>query len=75
MSARDELYNELRQWCSKTEVEWITAALDAYRVEILREAAETIRRHYDVKDKPCKAPSGYVNPAVVANLIDPEVKS
>lgn len=35
--------------------------------------AEEIREKFDVKDKPCPVPSGYINPTMAADLIDPEL--
>lgn len=40
-SSRDELTNELSQWCSAGEMEFVVAAFDAYRDEVLREARPT----------------------------------
>lgn len=40
-----------------------------------QELAEQIRVRFDVKDKPCLVPSGYVNPEQVAQFIEGLMKN
>lgn len=73
MSAREELFESLtpayRAQYAPGEEESVNALLDAYRDDVLREAAERIRNHeweecgFGDTNCPCDA----------ANLIDPEV--
>lgn len=72
MSAREDLTNELLQWCSATEMEWVEASFDQMKKDILHEAAEKIRSlrndcRYDPDSTQYQVMSGS------ADLIDPEV--
>lgn len=70
MSARDELYNELRVWFNRDELTMADQMLDAYRDEVLREAAEKIRSQKGSDHKPnCEYCLLY---DISADLIDPE---
>lgn len=48
---------------SRADVE---ALLDSHAHNL----AERIREYFDVKDKPCPVPSGYINPNLAADVID-----
>ena len=68
MSARDELINELRQWCSASEMVAVIEQFDAYRDEVLREAATKIREDRDRQGGPGQYSVGMSRAAF---LIDP----
>jgi hypothetical protein len=86
VSARDELMDFVRANESDNAFSYVHPKGHAFTMEEAltyvdrllslhaHELAEKIRVHFDVKGKPCPAPGGYVNPARVADLTDPEVE-
>jgi len=69
MSAREELTNELCQWRSSEDMEWVSSRFDDLQNEILRKAAAKIRAEVEDWDG---WPEKQQHWNTVADFIDPD---